>query len=230
MSQTHCCRLYRCRLSAAALFLSALTMIGLSSAVSRAADDELPLPELRDELLARVKEDQAARNELVDWMKAHGGGVVNIAELPAEYRAEFEKISARMAKADADNTAWLKGVVEEHGWPTYSLVGKEAAGAAWLLVQHADADPKFQRKCLDLMAKLPEGEVSKSNVAYLTDRVLLAEGKKQLYGTQFTTTDGKLAPRPIEGEANVDARRAAIGLPPLAEYVKRMEEEYGEGK
>jgi hypothetical protein len=80
------------------------------------------------------------------------------------------------------------------------------------------------------MAKLPAGEVLQSNLAYLTDRVLLAEGKKQQYGTQVTVVDGKWAPRPLEDEANVDKRRAAAGLSPLAEYLKLIEREYGSPK
>jgi hypothetical protein len=103
----------------------------------------------------------------------------------------------------------------------------DGASAAWLLVQHADADPAFQRQCLDLMAKLPKEEVSQPNVAYLTDRVLLAEGKAQMYGTQFVVEEGQLKPRPIEDEANVDKRRAKMGLPPLAEYKQQMERMYG---
>ena len=100
------------------------------------------------------------------------------------------------------------------------MVGKDGAFAVWLLVQHADLSPKFQRKCLDLMAKVPPDEISRSNFAYLTDRVLLAEGKKQLYGTQFTLTNGVCTLRPLEDEANVDKRRKDVGLPPLAEYLK----------
>ena len=79
-------------------------------------------------------------------------------------------------------------------------------------------------------SKLPKEELSQSNLAYLTDRVLLAEGKKQLYGTQFTVVDGKWKPRPLEDEANVDKRRAEVGLPPLAEYTKLIEQAYGGSK
>ena len=68
------------------------------------------------------------------------------------------------------------------------------------------------------------------NLALLTDRVLLAEGKKQLYGTQFTFVNGKLKPHPIQDEANVDKRRAEAGLPPLAEYAKMLEKVYGSPK
>ena len=51
----------------------------------------------------------------------------------------------------------------------------------------------------------------------------VAEGKSRRHGTQFK--DSK--PRPIEDEANVDARRKAIGLNAMAEYAKDMERMYG---
>lgn len=128
---------------------------------------------------------------------------------------------------DERNTARLKEIIAQHGWPGKSLVGEDGAAAAWLLVQHADADPAFQRKCLDLMKPLlTKGEIEKRNFAYLTDRVLLAEGKKQLYGTQFTSKDGQFVPQPIEDEANVDKRRQEMGLEPLAEYAKRLRQLY----
>ena len=182
-------------------------------------------PALREELLKRTEEDQKARFTMINWMKANGtGGSVN---LSGEKKAEYEKLMLAVNKADGENTKWLKDIIKAHGWLTYSMVGKDGAQAAWLLVQHADADPKFQRECLDLMTKLHKTEVSLSNLAYLTDRVLLAEGKKQIYGTQFTTIEGKLQPRPMEDEANVDKRRAEMGLSTLAEYAKIIEKQYG---
>ena len=39
-----------------------------------------------------------------------------------------------------------------------------------------------------------------------------------------------LALDPLEDEANVDTRRAEVGLPPLAEYVKQLEAVYGPAK
>src|SRR5436190_193472 len=83
-----------------------------------------------------------------------------------------------------------------------------------LLVQHADQDRSFQKKCLRLMEAAPDGEVSKQDVAFLTDRVLLADGKKQRYGTQFKQSGRRFVPEPLEDEATVDARRARMGLPP----------------
>jgi hypothetical protein len=185
-------------------------------------------PELRTELLLRTKADQDARMAIVKWFSDHGlSGDGDTESISGEQHAEFEKLAGAIKKADSENTRWLKEIVENRGWPTRTLVSKDGASAAWLLVQHADADPRFQRNCLDRMVKLPKGEVSQANIAYLTDRVLLAEGKKQVYGTQFTTVDGKLQPRPLEDEANVDKLRAEVGLPTLAEYAKEMAKVYG---
>lgn len=155
-------------------------------------------PELAKELLRRMAEDQKART--ANPIDAHA-----------------------LEKIDTENTQWLDAAVAKHGWPGKSMVGTDGAQAAWLLVQHADRDPKFQRRCLDLVQEaFKKGETTGQQVAYLTDRVLVNEGKKQLYGTQFFGSGAELRPRPIEDEANVDARRKEMGLEPLAEYAKTM--------
>lgn len=124
---------------------------------------------------------------------------------------------------DRDNTAWLRGIVDDGGWPTVSTVGADGSHAAWLLVQHADADPAFQRRCLDLMTDAPDGEVRKSDVAYLTDRVRLAAGERQVYGTQVHLHDGRWEARDLDDPDNVDARRFAVNLGPLADYLAGFE-------
>ena len=97
-----------------------------------------------------------------------------------------------MAAVDADNTAWLAGMIDQHGWPLRSRVGEQAATAAWLLAQHADGQLDFQRRCLQLLTEaVDEGEADPANLAYLTDRVLCADGQPQRYGTQFWSGPGR---------------------------------------
>jgi hypothetical protein len=167
--------------------------------------------ELRKELQRMVKEDQDAREELVRTA-------------PGDAAA----ITRKVADIDRKNTARMKEIVEKRGWPGRALVGEDGAHAAWLLVQHADKDREFQKHCLQLLEKaVKAGDASGADLAYLTDRVLVAESKKQRYGTQFRLTDGKLEPYPIEDEANVDRRRKGVGLSTLAEYRKTLEQVYG---
>jgi hypothetical protein len=129
---------------------------------------------------------------------------------------------------DADNLAWLKEVVTEVGWPGRSMVGGDGAHAAWLLAQHADQDPSFQRRCLDLLSQaVAGGEASSAELAYLTDRVLLAEGKPQEYGTQFIGCERGWIPRQLRDPEGVDERRAQMGLETLADNASRMSADYG---
>lgn len=132
---------------------------------------------------------------------------------------------------DRRNTERLKAVVDEIGWPSITKVGETGSSNAWLLVQHADHDPEFQKKCLALMKSEPEGEVSKRNIAYLEDRIAVADGKPQIYGTQFhKNSSGQLEPLPIQNADNVDKRRKEMGLEPLTENQRRIQERYGKNR
>jgi hypothetical protein len=189
------------------------------------------LPGLRDELRARVKEDQEARFAMIDFLAKHqtGGKTADgrtAVALSPEQNKELQALMKRVKDADASNTAWLAKIILKHGWPGKSLVGEAAAHDAWLLVQHADAHKDFQDECLKTMKALPAGEVAPRDVAYLTDRTRTNRGEKQLYGTQTRLEDGKAVPFPIEDEANVDRRRKESGMPPLVEYLKQVEGAY----
>jgi hypothetical protein len=101
-----------------------------------------------------------------------------------------------------------------------SLVGRDGAEAAFTLVQHADADHAFQLEMLPLVIQaFAAGGLPAQDYALLQDRVLVGEGKPQIFGTQFRMVGQDLVPHPIEDEANVDRRRAEVGLPSLAEYL-----------
>lgn len=138
-----------------------------------------------------------------------------------------QELRSQVREVDQKNTARMQEIINTHGWPGKTLVGEDGANAAWLLVQHADKDRPFQKRCLALMAAAGAEEVSQSNLAYLVDRVRVGEGQPQVYGTQFWTDEnGQFGPEPIEDEALVDERRASVGLGPLAEYKKTMMDIY----
>jgi len=166
--------------------------------------------ELRRELLARRAEDQRIRMLVSPPKGEHS------ARLPDDVAAEWQRI-------DEDNTRWLAEVLGTRGWPGRALAGEDGAGAAWLLAQHADHDPVRQRAFLAALRDAVErGDASPAHLAYLEDRVRVNAGQPQLYGTQFTVTDGVLGPRPIEDPGRLDERRADAGLEPFAEYEARM--------
>ena len=168
--------------------------------------------ELRKELVAMSKADQDVRNKLI----------------AAGMDRPDKALVARMAEIDSVNTVQIKRIIQEYGWPGKSLVGKEGASAVFLLVQHADRDPIFQKQALPLLrAAYEAGEASGQNLALLTDRVLVSEGKKQLYGTQVGVRNGILTVQPVEDEPNFDKRRKKMGLPSMDKYIKLLKKVYG---
>jgi hypothetical protein len=172
---------------------------------------------------AKPKRNEALRQELLGMMKADQELRMEISNFASPDAA----VLLRIAVIDRKNIARMKEIIAKHGWPGKSLVGEDGAEAAWLLVQHADKDREFQKNCLTLLERAVKArEASAGELAYLTDRVRIGENEKQVYGTQFRLVDGKWQPYPIEDEKNVDQRRKEMGLSPLAEYRKKVEEAY----
>lgn len=197
---------------------AASIVLYMSFSVSLFAQEQPPAasvtkPELRQELLKRVAEDQRIRKELISKGIDHPD--------PA--------LLEQMNKVDTANTSRIKVIIKQYSWPGPKLIGRDGADAFFLLAQHAD--PAFQKKILPLVQNAYQrGVLSGQNYALFTDRVLVETGKPQIYGTAakpFDKWNGKEPVlQPIEDEANVDKRRAEVGLMPLSEYRKFLKEFY----
>ena len=163
---------------------------------------------LRREFLEMRRLDQEVRNAA-------------IAAIQEGTSAPSPEALSRMAAVDARNIARLRAIVEEQGWPGSDLVGRDGAESAFLILQHASH--AVQKELFPLVeAGYRAGTVSGQSYALLLDRLLVRDGRPQVYGSQAKWIDGELAFEPIEDEPNVDVRRAEIGLPPLAEYREQL--------
>jgi hypothetical protein len=138
--------------------------------------------------------------------------------------------ATRFPALDAKNTADLKALIAIHGWFTIGEFGEKADNDAWLLAQHADQDRAFQREVLALIEPLVATKQTRpEHYAYLFDRLAgddSAPGgsKPQRYGTQGRCVGkGRWEPNEVEDPANLDQRRASVGLMPEAEYLKVFE-------
>jgi hypothetical protein len=117
----------------------------------------------------------------------------------------------------------LTEIIDEYGWPTAELVGREAARRAWLVAQHADRQLHLQRRALALMTEaVHAGNGDVAQLAMLHDRILVNEGRPQIYGTQIAgIADGAPVAWPCEDPEQLDERRAEVGLEPFATHVAK---------
>jgi hypothetical protein len=94
-----------------------------------------------------------------------------------------------------------------------------------LLELHTMPDPEVLRRCLRLLEDAAEaGEAEPWQVAFLVDRLSLVERNVQVYGTTICRqADGSFGPPLLEDPDRVDARRRAVGLPPLEQDIRSIE-------
>jgi hypothetical protein len=193
-------------------------LLGCAAAHRTAADENVQLPELRADIARMVLADQAVQQDVL--RRAQAGQAAG----PADY--------ARQDSVFAANDARMRAILAAHGWPGRSLVGEEGSHGAWLLLQHADRDLPLQRTALELMERAARaGEASGRDFAYLTDRVRLAEGRQQVFGTQLQyDSRGCASPKPSEDAETLDARRASMGLESISAYIDRAMTALGRGE
>ena len=161
-------------------------------------------PELRERLLAREQSDQRLRKEL----------------LKQTDRARVVRMTEELREFDRSTAVQIAVALRLYGYPTKSAVGRDGSKAAWLLVQHCDQDPWLQKAALQMMRPLIDlDEVDPADYAYLADRIAVAQGAAQRYGTQFDGTK----PFPIQNEIDVNVRRFAMGMNSLESYTKQIE-------
>jgi hypothetical protein len=131
---------------------------------------------------------------------------------------------------DEHHCARLWDILDDYEcWPGRRLVDDDGEAAAWILAQRAVFDPELQRRCLEaLEISVACGDAPPAHYALLLDRVRMADGKDQLYGSQFVRSEdgASVVPWPIEDAAHVDERRERVGLTPLAEQAREMREQF----
>lgn len=171
----------------------------------------------RDRDIARVQKSIAE-----SWLEDQVARQVYIA-LRTESRSGEVYWASRLATAhvtmvDARATRLMRELLDQWDWIDRHRFGAKVSEYAWLLVQHADDHPEFQKLALSRMAPyLSSGGIKKANYAYLFDRVAVNAGRKQRYGTQpiwECTADGRLELQPAEDPERLDERRASLGMKP----------------
>jgi len=140
----------------------------------------------------------------------------------------IKKLNEISEQTYRDNCEAVSKIFNEiGGYPDSEKVGKKSSYNFWLLVQHCDKMPEFQKSVLKhLKVAVKEGKADPKNMAYLTDRVKKNFNKRQIYGTQvFRDSNGTYKPYPIYKIKKVNNRREKVGLGTLEKYLELMNSE-----
>ncbi|MEV5451789.1 DUF6624 domain-containing protein [Streptomyces sp. NPDC052535] len=157
--------------------------------------DEPQRPDLARELIARAAQSARHRAKRV--------------------RNQLDAIQVGQGRhIDHVNARILGHILADHDWPGHRLDG---ARAAWSIALHSDDDYALQRAATTLLGRAVQaGDALVQHWAHLHDRALVTSGRAQEYGTQFLLSADGTELCPLRAPGSVDARRATVGLPPLA--------------
>ncbi len=153
-----------------------------------------------DSLAAMVELDQSVRN--MEWTEE----TMKLAEV-----------------VDSTNTAKLKQLIEQYGFPTWKLVGQYGQMNAWTIAQHSsDYLPHFLKQ---YRKAVEENSATRRELAYLEDRCLIESGRPQIYGTQFlyNVKDSTAYLYATVDVKHLDDRRISVDLYYMDEYLKRAQ-------
>ncbi len=163
---------------------------------------------IKESVYSMFREDQILRHDILELMK--------IGERDSEKSME---LGLKMTMLDSSNTKKLKSIMKKYGRISNKNFEQKYINYAWILVQHADQDPEFQKLFLEIEKKC--GNYKNESFAMLTDRVLVNDELPQKFGTQgWCVSKGKWDPQEIENRKDVDILRKEYGLSTIGEYIE----------
>jgi hypothetical protein len=127
-------------------------------------------------------------------------------------------------EVERQNLITVVSLIEKCGMPTLAEVTENQMSAIWLVLQHSEN--QYRKQYLPSLIEAAEkGDLRKSQIALMKDRILMKEGSPQIFGSQVIKNNetGKWELYSLAEPEYVDRRRKEVGLGPLEEYLKRWD-------
>ncbi|WP_298518719.1 DUF6624 domain-containing protein [uncultured Kordia sp.] len=135
---------------------------------------------------------------------------------------QFQKYQKIYKKNHAINEKKVKEILDTYGWPTQETRGERGNWTLCNVLQHSDNTVRIHY--LPMMKQaVKDGRLEARFLVRAEDRIATEKGELQLYGGQmkYYPETKSFNVWPVYDPANIDKRRAALGLEPIAPFLKR---------
>lgn len=195
------------------ILIFSLSLIFACSNNPAAQDIQTPIPEVMD-LVAFLDTIFWTEQEPIrlrdSIMKIHG-----------DESKEFLEQQNIYKKNHAINEKKISAILDKSGWPKKEIIGERGNRTICNVIQHAENDIRI--KYLPMMKQaVLDKKLNPQLLVRAEDRIATETGELQIYGGQmkFYPETKSFNVWPVLDPVNIDQRRAAIGLGPIAEYLK----------
>ena len=134
---------------------------------------------------------------------------------------EAEKYQQIYEKNHAINEQIVRDILDNSGWPDKHVIGERGNLTICNVIQHSDNDVRI--KYLPMMkAAVLAGQLHPRFLVRAEDRIATEKGELQIYGGQmkYYPETKSFNVWPVYDPANINKRRAAIGLGTIEEHLK----------
>ncbi|MBC7555784.1 MAG: hypothetical protein H7195_02360 [Chryseobacterium sp.] len=190
---------------------------------------------LKKELTTILRSDQDLRelftNDITQERRSKILANYNISQ--DEFKVKGWKITE---KNDSVNLIKVEKIVAKYGYPGIKLVGEKLHTTAWYVIQHSKL-AIIEKYYPTIIKANKEGDLERTNVAMMEDRMHMYQGKMQIYGTQgagrlFVDSISKKEEWtnfiwPIKDYSIVNELRKSVGFKTtMEEYSKALDIDY----
>jgi hypothetical protein len=127
-----------------------------------------------------------------------------------------------VVKVNHENLEIVVSYLEKCGMPTLAEVSNKQLGAIWLVLQHS-IHPKYTKKYFPYIEEaVKNGDLKKEQYALMKDRILMNEGKPQIYGSQIKKEKLYKLAEPEK----VNSRRKEMNMEPIEDYLNYFNIEF----
>jgi len=175
--------------------------------------EKMKYPQIAQELYKMYVEDQKVRENYIE----------NVKPKYSRDSKEYKLALRQILKTDSINSIKLDSILGIlNAWPKISDFDEQVSSFAFYFFQHSDIS--FQKKYFSQIDKYAkDNELIRKNYAYMKDRFLINNDKKQLFGTQFEYNDDKTYTNyPIDNYLLLDSLRFSHGLISMKSHMKSI--------
>lgn len=172
---------------------------------------------------AAQPEDATLKQQLIDTAKAYS----LLAAAPRSVIQRDQRPNEALAAKASEVRGIVCSLIGEKGWPRRSAVGSEGQRALLYLITQA-LPLRNQLELYPIVIRaFRSGDIEPNDMlASYIDRLRVAVGMKQLFGTQALSRGGFLVLAPLEHPGDVDNLRSKFHMTPLREYERILQSDH----
>lgn len=122
----------------------------------------------------------------------------------------YRRFKQELAFKDSLSFAKIDRILDTYGYPGKAVAG-DATPIPFYILGFAPL-PLKEKHVGKLLMAATRDDISLKSLAFFIDKMKIAKGEKQVYGTQHYLKNGEHTPYPIEDETHLKERRASMGL------------------